>query len=58
MPKQSRANHCMARDCFAEFTLGLAEGKTRGLAMTISHPRSSITLARTSSSIRRQMRST
>jgi hypothetical protein len=21
------------RDCFAEFTLGLAEGKTRGLAM-------------------------
>jgi hypothetical protein len=22
------------RDCFAEFILGLAEGKTRGLAMT------------------------
>jgi hypothetical protein len=24
------------RDCFAEFTLGLAEGKTRGLAMTVN----------------------
>jgi len=26
------------RDCFAEFTLGLAEGKTRGLAMTSPLP--------------------
>jgi hypothetical protein len=24
-------------DCFAEFILGLAEGETRGLAMTLYH---------------------
>src|SRR5882672_3617261 len=28
-----------AGDCFAEFTLGLAEGETRGLAMTLLHKR-------------------
>jgi hypothetical protein len=34
--KQSppRLREQVERDCFAEFTLGLAEGETRGLAMT------------------------
>src|SRR6266404_8787502 len=34
-----------ARDCFAEFTLGLAEGKTRGLAMTLRLPHSALMFA-------------
>src|SRR5262249_32766707 len=29
-------------DCFAEFTLGLAEGKTRGLAMTEERDRTAL----------------
>src|SRR5262252_439088 len=35
--KQSppQAHGQVKRDCFAEFTLGLAEGETRGLAMTL-----------------------
>jgi hypothetical protein len=32
--KQSRAAEYDDRDCFAEFILGLAEGETRGLAIT------------------------
>ena len=28
----------LKRDCFAEFILGLAEGETRGLAMTRKGP--------------------
>ena len=32
----STASHAqVSRDCFAEFILGLAEGETRGLAMTV-----------------------
>src|SRR5215472_12360195 len=33
--RRSNLRRARGRDCFAEFILGLAEGKTRGLAMTI-----------------------